>query len=140
MNGNAGTNLIIIPARMAATRLPGKPLREIAGEPMIIHVWRRAMEANLGPVVIATDAPEIKDVVENHGGQAVLTDPAHASGSDRIYEALITFDGAGNYKNIINLQGDLPTLDPALISACAELLKSREVDISTLAVEKSNEA
>lgn len=140
MNGNAGTNLIIIPARMAATRLPGKPLREIAGEPMIIHVWRRAMEANLGPVVIATDAPEIKDVVENHGGQAVLTDPAHASGSDRIYEALITFDGAGNYKNIINLQGDLPTLDPALISACAELLKSREVDISTLAVEISNEA
>ncbi len=133
-------NLIIIPARMAASRLPGKPLKDIAGEPMIVHVWRRAMEADLGPVVIATDDQEIKQAIDTVGGQAIMTRTDHASGSDRIYEALTVVDKEKKYKNIINLQGDLPTLDPSLITACANLLQDKEVDISTLAVEIKDEA
>ena len=133
-------NLIIIPARMAASRLPGKPLKDIAGEPMIVHVWRRAMEADLGPVVIATDDQEIKQAIDTVGGQAIMTRTDHASGSDRIYEALTVVDKEKKYKNIINLQGDLPTLDPSLITACADLLQDKEVDISTLAVEIKDEA
>ena len=133
-------NLIIIPARMAASRLPGKPLKDIGGEPMIVHVWRRAMEADLGPVVIATDDQEIKQAIDTVGGQAIMTRTDHASGSDRIYEALTVVDKEKKYKNIINLQGDLPTPDPSLITACADLLQDKEVDISTLAVEIKDEA
>lgn len=133
------TNLIVIPARMAATRLPGKPMKEIAGKPMITHVWRRAREADIGPVIIATDAQEIKSAIEHEGGIAILTRDDHISGSDRIFEAVNKFDKQEKYKNIINLQGDLPTLKPALIHACAALLKQAEVDISTLAVEITEE-
>lgn len=132
--------LTLIPARMQATRLPGKPLREINGEPMIIHVWRRAVEADIGPVIVATDHQEIASAIEAVGGKACLTRSDHASGSDRIYEALLKSDEAGKYSKIINLQGDLPTLDPALVKQCAALLDEPAVDVSTLAVEIADEA
>ncbi|HXW47866.1 MAG TPA: NTP transferase domain-containing protein, partial [Xanthobacteraceae bacterium] len=105
--------LVLIPARMAATRLPGKPLAEIAGAPMIVHVLNRAQEAEVGPVVIATDTPEVALAVEKAGGRAVLTRADHASGSDRIFEALGQADPRGSAKIIVNLQGDLPTLAPS---------------------------
>ena len=129
------TNLILIPARMQATRLPGKPLKDIAGEPMITHVWRRASEADCGPVVVATDDEAIAKEIEKVGGVAVMTRADHPSGSDRICEALNKYDPEKNYKKIINLQGDLPVLDPEVVRQCAALLEHEEVDISTLAAE-----
>ncbi len=125
--------LVAIPARMAASRLPGKPLADIAGEPMIVHVWRRAMEAEIGPVIVACAEPEIADAIKAAGGEAVLTDPGHGSGSDRVHEAVQSFDPAGEYGIIVNLQGDLPTMDPADIRLTVELLDDPDVDISTLA-------
>ena len=119
---------------MSATRLPGKPLAEIAGEPMIVHVWRRAMESGIGPVVVAADAPEILDAVRAAGGQAVTTRPDHASGSDRIWEAVEMVDPEGRHDLIVNVQGDLPTIDPGIIAACIAPLADPEVDIATLAV------
>ena len=110
--------LIVIPARLKATRLPDKPLAEIAGEPMIVHVWRRAVEADCGPVVIATDAGEVRDAVAKAGGEAVMTRPDHASGSDRVFEAVLSYVPAARVVTIVNLQGDLPTLEPALVHAC----------------------
>ena len=109
--------LIVIPARLKATRLPGKPLVEIAGEPMIVHVWRRAVEADCGPVVVATDAEAVRDAVLLAGGKALITREDHASGSDRIFETVETFDPKGTFEVIVNLQGDLPTLDPRLVRA-----------------------
>ena len=102
--------LIVIPARMASTRLPGKPLADIAGRPMIVHVLRRAQEAALGPVAVATDSAEIAQAVEKAGGRAVMTRADHVSGSDRIFEALNTLDPQGAAKIVVNVQGDLPTL------------------------------
>src|SRR5438105_2700093 len=96
--------IVIIPARMASTRLPGKPLADIHGEPMIAHVWRRAVEADVGPVLVATDAPAILKAVEAAGGRAILTRPEHASGSDRIFEALNAFDAQGRHDVVVNLQ------------------------------------
>ena len=127
--------LILIPARMAATRLPGKPLIDIAGLPMIVHVLRRAQEAKLGPVVVATDAGAIATAVEKAGGRAVLTRTDHASGSDRIYEALEIVDPEGKAKIVINMQGDLPTLPPSDLKAALGPLKDPAVDIATLAAE-----
>jgi 3-deoxy-manno-octulosonate cytidylyltransferase (CMP-KDO synthetase) len=128
--------LILIPARMASTRLPGKPLADIAGEPMIVHVWRRAMAAKLGRVLIATDAPAIAAAVEKAGGAAVLTRPDHASGTDRVHEALAKIDPGRSADIVVNVQGDLPTLEPkSLIAAVAVLLEDRGVDIATLAAE-----
>ena len=127
--------LVLIPARLAATRLPNKPLAEIAGEPMIVHVWRRAMEAGIGPVVVATDAPEIARVVEAAGGLAVMTRADHASGSDRLAEALERVDPDGRHDAIVNVQGDLPTIDPAIIGAAVVPLGDRAVDIVTLCAE-----
>jgi 3-deoxy-manno-octulosonate cytidylyltransferase (CMP-KDO synthetase) len=127
--------LILIPARLAATRLPGKPLAEIAGMPMIAHVLRRAQEAEIGPVVVATDAREIAVAVENAGGRAVLTRADHASGSDRIFEALTQVDPQGRVKIVVNMQGDLPTLAPAAIAAALAPLAEAAVDIGTLAAE-----
>lgn len=127
--------LILIPARMASTRLPGKPLADIAGEPMIVHVWRRAREANLGPVWVATDSPEVAAAVEKAGGRATITRGNHASGTDRIHEALREADPAGRAGIVVNVQGDEPTLDPADIVAAAALLSDRSVDIATLAAE-----
>lgn len=125
--------LILIPARMAATRLPGKPLADIAGEPMIVHVWRRAAAARAGPVVVATDAPEVAAAVEKAGGQAVLTRPDHACGSDRVLEAAGKLDVARAAQIIVNVQGDLPTLAPDHIGAAVSLLDDAAVDIGTLA-------
>jgi 3-deoxy-manno-octulosonate cytidylyltransferase (CMP-KDO synthetase) len=127
--------LILIPARMAATRLPGKPLADIGGEPMILHVLRRAQEAGIGPVVVATDAPEVAAIVDKAGGRAVLTRADHASGSDRIFEALGKADSQAKAKIIVNLQGDLPTLESATIAAALRPLSDAAVDIATLAAE-----
>jgi len=127
--------LILIPARMAATRLPGKPLADIAGLPMIVHVLRRAQAAAVGPVVVATDSPEIEAAVQKAGGRAVMTRADHASGSDRVFEALGIADPAGRAKKVVNVQGDLPTLAPADIAAAVALLADEAVDIGTVAAE-----
>jgi len=121
----------MIPARLASTRLPRKPLAEIGGVPMIVQVWRRAMESGLGPVVVAAGDPEIAEVVTAAGGHAVMTDPDLPSGSDRILAALRTI--GGDYDVVVNVQGDLPTLDPRLIGTAASLLSDADVDIGTLA-------
>jgi 3-deoxy-manno-octulosonate cytidylyltransferase (CMP-KDO synthetase) len=125
--------IVIIPARMASTRLPGKPLADIHGEPMIAHVWRRAIEADLGPVLVAADTVEIVRAIEAIGGRAILTRADHGSGSDRIFEALNAFDAAGRHDVAINLQGDLPTIEPAAMRAIMAPLDEAEVDIATLA-------
>jgi len=127
--------IVLVPARMSSTRLPGKPLADIHGEPMIVHVWRRAMEAGVGPVVVAADAPEIVEAIEKAGGKAVLTRPDHPSGSDRIFEAIRLFDAAGKHDIVVNVQGDLPTIDPESVRAALEPLTDPLVDISTLAAE-----
>ena len=127
--------VILIPARMAATRLPGKPLADIAGTPMIVHVLRRAQAAEVGPVVVATDSPEVHAAVDKAGGRAVMTDPAHASGSDRIFEALGKVDPGGRAAIVVNVQGDLPTLEPGDITAAVALLADDAVDIGTPAAE-----
>jgi len=127
--------IVLVPARLGSTRLPGKPLADIHGEPMIVHVWRRACEAGIGPVLVAGDAPEIIEAVQKAGGQAVLTRPDHESGSDRIFEALETFDPQGHHDVVVNVQGDLPTIEPYAIQAALLPLADPAVDIATLAVE-----
>lgn len=127
--------IIVIPARLEATRLPGKPLAEIAGEPMIVHVWRRAHAAARGRVVVATDAREVFDAIRAVGGEAVMTRADHASGSDRVYEALNKVDPDGAAEFIVNLQGDLPTLESHLVEACLAPLRSKGPHIVTLAAE-----
>jgi 3-deoxy-manno-octulosonate cytidylyltransferase (CMP-KDO synthetase) len=124
--------IILIPARMASTRLPGKPLADIGGLPMIVHVLNRAREAALGPVAVACAEAEIAAAVTKAGGTAILTDPALPSGSDRIFAALQTLDPAGRYDMIINLQGDLPTIPPDFLSAVASPLANPAYDIATL--------
>jgi 3-deoxy-manno-octulosonate cytidylyltransferase (CMP-KDO synthetase) len=128
-------NLVLIPARMASTRLPGKPLLDIAGLPMIVHVLRRAEAANIGRVAVATDAPEIAAAVKSHGGEAVMTSADHPSGSDRIFEALCTLDPAAQAEIVINLQGDFPTILPEHIRDVLGPLRDPAVDIATLAAE-----
>jgi 3-deoxy-manno-octulosonate cytidylyltransferase (CMP-KDO synthetase) len=126
-------NLIIIPARLESSRLPNKPLADICGSPMIIHVLNRGLESKCGDVVVATSNIEIRDVVESYGAKAIMTDSKHPSGSDRIYEALNIIDNKNKYKNIVNLQGDLPTIDPGLIKLTFKLIENnKEADISTL--------
>jgi 3-deoxy-manno-octulosonate cytidylyltransferase (CMP-KDO synthetase) len=125
--------LIVIPARMAATRLPGKPLADIHGVPMIVHVWRRAAAAAAGPVVVACAEPAIADAVARAGGQAVLTRADHPSGSDRVHEAASLLDPERRHDVVVNLQGDLPTLDPGAIRAALEALRDPAVEIATLA-------
>jgi 3-deoxy-manno-octulosonate cytidylyltransferase (CMP-KDO synthetase) len=127
--------LILIPARMASSRLPGKPLADIAGEPMIVHVLRRAQAAHIGPVAVATDSEAVAACVEKADGRAVMTRADHASGSDRIFEALQIVDPAGRADIVVNLQGDLPTLAPADIAAALLPLADPAVDIATLAAE-----
>lgn len=127
--------LILIPARMASTRLPGKPLADIAGAPMIVQVWRRASEAGLGRVVVAAAEREVADAVIAAGGEAVLTDPDLPSGSDRIWQALQKIEQGRHHDPIVNVQGDLPTLDPVLIRIAAETLLHSGADIATLAAE-----
>jgi len=132
--------LIIIPARMQATRLPGKPLADIHGEPMIVHVWRQAMAAEAGRVVVATDTEEIRAAIRKAGGEAVMTRADHQSGSDRIYEALNHVDPEGDFDTIVNLQGDLPTLEPRLVTACLAPLAEKGPHLATIAAEIKVEA
>ncbi|MBF0167988.1 MAG: 3-deoxy-manno-octulosonate cytidylyltransferase [Alphaproteobacteria bacterium] len=124
--------IILIPARLKATRLPNKPLADIHGLPMIVHVWKRAMEAGIGPVVVAAAEPQIADAVTKAGGQAVLTDPDLPSGSDRVWAALNIVDPKGRHDVVVNLQGDLPAIDPQVIAAVLTPLNDPEVDIATL--------
>ena len=130
--------IVIIPARMASTRLPDKPLADIGGVPMIVRVWARAMQAGVGPVVVAAAEEEIADAVEKAGGHAVLTHPDLPSGSDRIFAALQGLDPGGKYDTVINCQGDLPALDPAQLAAAAAALPGH--DIATLAAPITDEA
>src|SRR5689334_2038042 len=125
--------LVLIPARLASTRLPYKPLLEIAGLPMIVHVLRRAAEAAIGRVAVATDTPEIADVVTRHGGEAVMTSPDHPSGSDRIHEAMQKLDPRGEAEIVVNLQGDFPTITIDNIRDVLPPLADPAVDIATLA-------
>lgn len=125
--------LVLIPARMTSTRLPGKPLADIGGVPMIVQVWRRAREADVGPVVVAADDARIVEAVRAAGGEAVMTDPNHPSGSDRIFEALGRFDPDGRRDVVVNVQGDLPTIDPAAVRAAIAPLAEPAVDVATLA-------
>ncbi len=125
--------ILLIPARMASTRLPGKPLADIGGMPMIVRVWARAMAAGLGPVVVASGEKEIVQAVEKAGGRAVLTDPDLPSGSDRIWAALESADPARAHDVVVNLQGDLPALDPEQIKTVVSALAKSGADIATLA-------
>ena len=117
--------IVLIPARMSATRLPGKPLADIHGAPMIVHVWRRATEADIGPVWVATDDSRVMEAVASAGGKAIMTRFDHASGSDRIFEALGAVDANGVHDVVVNIQGDLPTIEPSVVRACLAPL-SRE--------------
>ncbi|WP_127088110.1 3-deoxy-manno-octulosonate cytidylyltransferase [Aquabacter cavernae] len=123
--------VILIPSRLAATRLPNKPLLDLNGEPMIVAVWRRAMEADLAPVYVAADTPAIADAIHAVGGKAVMTRMDHPSGSDRIFEAVESIDPDRNFDAIINVQGDLPTVAPDTIRATFEPLKDPDVAIGT---------
>jgi 3-deoxy-manno-octulosonate cytidylyltransferase (CMP-KDO synthetase) len=125
--------IVVIPARMAAERLPGKPLLDIAGTPLIVHVWRRAREAALGPVLVATDTAEIARAVEAAGGAAILTSAEHQSGSDRVLAAVREADPTGRHDIVVNLQGDMPNIGPQMLRAAADLLADAAVDIATLA-------
>ena len=129
----APSPIVLIPSRMASTRLPGKPLADIHGVPMIVQVWRRAMEADTGPVIVAADSPEIFDAVRDAGGLAVLTRPEHPSGSDRIFEAIGLADPGGKHDIIVNVQGDLPTIEASALRAALAPLENPSVDIATLA-------
>jgi 3-deoxy-manno-octulosonate cytidylyltransferase (CMP-KDO synthetase) len=132
--------ILLIPARMASTRLPNKPLAEIAGVPMIVRVWARAVASGLGPVVVAAGEPEIVAAVEKAGGQAVLTQPDLPSGSDRIWEALGVVDPKGAHDVVVNLQGDLPALDPEQLKTAVRALEKSGADIGTLAAPIIDEA
>ena len=125
--------LIIIPARLQASRLPGKPLADIHGDPMIVHVWRRAMESSAGRVFVATDAEPIAEAITRAGGEAIMTRADHTSGSDRVYEAMTRADPHGHADIVVNLQGDLPTIQPDVVRACVAALGDRAADIATLA-------
>ncbi len=125
------TPIVIIPARLAATRFPNKPLADIHGLPMIVHCVRRAEEADIGPVWVAAGDREIADAVEAAGGQAVMTDPAHPSGSDRIWEAVEKIDPGGAFDVVVNMQGDLPAMEPGILRAVTAPLSDPDVDIGT---------
>jgi 3-deoxy-manno-octulosonate cytidylyltransferase (CMP-KDO synthetase) len=136
--------LIVIPARMQATRLPGKPLIDIGGEPMIVRVWRCAAAAGCGRVVVATDSQDIVAAVRKAGGEAVMTRPDHPSGTDRVFEAVTRLDPDCHFEIIVNVQGDMPQLDPKLITACLALLElppeAGGPHIGTIAAEISDPA
>jgi 3-deoxy-manno-octulosonate cytidylyltransferase (CMP-KDO synthetase) len=125
--------IIVIPARMGSTRLPGKALAQIAGKPTIVHVLERALEAAVGPVAVTTDSPEIAQAVHAAGGNAIRTFREHACGTDRIGEALAALDARGAYDVVVNLQGDQPFIDPKAIRAALALLEDASVDVATLA-------
>lgn len=132
--------VIIVPARMASTRLPGKPLADIGGKPMIVHVADRARRADVGAVIVAAAEREIVDAVEAHGHRAVMTDPDHPSGSDRVFEALGLVDPKDGFDTVVNLQGDLPAIEPAMIAAALAPLADPACDIATLGNPIEDEA
>jgi 3-deoxy-manno-octulosonate cytidylyltransferase (CMP-KDO synthetase) len=132
--------LVVIPARMHSTRLPDKPLADIAGKPMIVHVWQRAMAADVGRVVVATDAEAIAAAVRNAGGEAVMTRADHESGSDRVFEAVSRVDPGGAFETVLNLQGDLPAMEPGLARRCLAPLADGGPQIATIAAEIADEA
>ena len=125
--------LVVIPARMQSTRLPDKPLADIAGRPMIVHVWERAMAAQVGRVVVATDNEAIAAAVHSAGGEAIMTRADHPSGSDRVFEAVTKVDPQRNFELILNLQGDLPLLAPSLPRDCLSPLLQDGPHIATIA-------
>ena len=131
--------IVLIPARMNATRLAGKPLADIHGVPMIVHVWRRAVEADVGPVWGATDDSRVLEAVASAGGKAIMTRSDHPSGSDRIFEALGAVDADGAHDVVVNVQGDLPTIEPSVVRACLAPLAEQAVDIATLATPITRE-
>lgn len=131
--------IVLIPARLAATRLPDKPLADIHGTPMIVHVWRRAIEARIGEVVVATPDAAVAEVVARAGGRVQLTRHDHPSGSDRIHEALTALDPEGRHDVVVNVQGDLPTIDPATIRAVLEPMADAAVDLATLVARITRE-
>lgn len=135
---NGGRSIIVIPARMGSTRFPGKPLADINGRPMIVHVWERCMEADLGPVVVACCESEVAEAVRDAGGEAVMTSSACPSGSDRVWEAVQMVDPESLFPIVVNVQGDLPTVEPSAIRAAVQALAQPEVDIATLVVRMSD--
>ena len=135
---NQENTAIIIPARLASTRLPNKPLLPINGKPMILHVWEQAVAAEIGEVIVATDSDQIKQVISEAGGNCELTRSNHQSGTDRIYEALENFDQSKNINFIINLQGDLPQINRECLSSVVNLLSDEEAEVSTLVCEMTD--
>ncbi len=138
-NPDLGKVLVLIPARMASTRLPGKPLADICGLPMIVQVAKRAREAHVGRIVVAVDDRRVFDAVADAGFEVVMTRHDHRSGSDRIHEALLAVDPEGEAEIVVNVQGDLPTIEPETIRAALRPLDNPQVDIATLTVEISDE-
>ncbi len=136
---NIQNPIVVLPARLASKRLPDKPLADIHGEPMIVHVWRRAVEADVGPVVVACAEAAIGEAIERAGGRWVLTRDDHQSGSDRVFEALRTVDPEGRHDVVVNVQGDLPTLAPEAVRAALLPLADAAVDIATLAARIERE-
>jgi 3-deoxy-manno-octulosonate cytidylyltransferase (CMP-KDO synthetase) len=136
---NSDQTLVLIPARLASTRLPGKPLADICGLPMIVQVAKRAQEAKIGRIVVAVDHQDTYDAVSKAGFEVVMTRQEHQSGSDRIYEALATIDPDRRAEVVVNVQGDLPTIDPETIRAALRPLENAAVDIATLTVEITDE-
>lgn len=132
--------IVVIPARLAATRFPNKPLADIHGSPMIVHVWRRAIESGIGPVVVACGDRAIADAIDAVGGRAVMTDPDLPSGSDRVHAALAMADPLNRHDIVVNLQGDLPLMDPSLPGRLTQLMQDPGVDIGTLATPIHSEA
>lgn len=132
--------IVVIPARLASTRLPNKPLAEIAGVPMIVHVWRRAVAAAVGPVVVACGDAAIAERIAQEGGRAVMTDPLLPTGSDRIHAALGALDPGRTHDAVINVQGDMPMLDPAAIRLALSALGESGADIATLAAVLTDSA
>jgi 3-deoxy-manno-octulosonate cytidylyltransferase (CMP-KDO synthetase) len=135
----AENTIVVIPARMSSARLPGKPLADINGLPMIVHVWKRAMEANVGQVLVAAAEIKIVEMIRSHGGDAIVTDPALPSGSDRIAAALKMRDIHDKFEYVVNLQGDLPSIDPLAIRRCIAGLTNEQVDIATIAALIDND-
>lgn len=131
--------IVLIPARMASTRLPGKPLADIGGLPMIVRVWQRAVAADLGPVVVACSETDVLKAVEAAGGRAVMTKPSLPSGSDRVWAALNAVDRGFEHDLVVNLQGDLPLFDPGLLKAAIDAMVTTGADIGTCAAEIDDE-
>lgn len=125
--------IAVIPVRLGAVRLPGKPLADICGKPMIVHVWEKAMQANVGPVIVACADQEIVDVIQSYGGLGIRTDPSLPTGTDRVKAAMDLYDPKETYTHVINIQGDLPTLDPTLVRHVLDPFQDHSVDIATLA-------